>query len=410
MLRTYLMLMLGAALLLGSYRPSQITQGQITDLQAEYQFGSQLKFTAQLVTSEPVKQAFIFYQEENAPHTTVEPADISAEGPGIYELSYQADLLNNPVRAFSTLEYRFEATLQSGEVLRSDPASLTYIDNRFDWQVLEEKPFKVYWTQGEVPFAQKALDAAQTGLERVRSLATLTSRDPIDIYIYANAADMQQALDLAGRQWAAGHADPDLNTIMVALPSGPDQQFQTERSIPHELMHVLLYQTLGASYSSLPTWLLEGLASIAELSPNPDYTVLLDTAYSKNGLLQIGLLCESFPADASSALLAYAQSASFTQYLYRTYGAEGLKSLIAQYADGLDCETGARKALGKSLTQLERQWRQERFAENAEILAFYQLAPWLVLLGAVLIIPLSLGIIWLSRKPPARPRSQETRG
>lgn len=410
MLRSSMVILLSMALLLAGGASRAFAQDQIDDLKAEYLFGSRINFSARLITDSPILNAFIFFQEENSAHTYAQPADISAASAGVYRLSYQADLQSEPLRAFSQLQYRFEVTLQSGEVIRSAPASLAYIDNRFEWQTLEEAPFKVHWIEGEVPFAQTALDAAQAGLERVRSLATLTTQDPIDIYIYANASEMQQALDLAERQWAAGHADPDLNVIMVALPAGPDQQFQTENSIPHELMHVLLYQTLGAGYSALPVWLIEGLASIAELNPNPDYPILLDSAFSRNNLLRIPLLCEGFPADTSNALLAYAQSASFTQYLYRTYGAEGLKRLIAQYSDGLNCETGAREALGKDLTQLERQWRQERFEENAELIALSRLAPWLALLAAVLIIPLLLGIAWLRHKPPKRAGPRATLG
>jgi hypothetical protein len=48
---------------------------------------------------------------------------------------------------------------------------------------------------------------------------------------------------------------------------------------------------------------------------------------------------------------------------------------------------------------LDRQWREERFGENAIWIAIKKLLPWLALMGAILIAPVIMLIGWLRRRP-----------
>jgi hypothetical protein len=103
-------------------------------------------------------------------------------------------------------------------------------------------------------------------------------------------------------------------------------------------------------------------------------------------------LCESFPMEASSFLLAYAQATDFSWFLFENYGRSGLDSLVATYADGLSCDQGVQEAFGKSLNELEREWRRQTFGENTLIAAIDDLLPWLVLMGIVLLAPILMMI------------------
>jgi hypothetical protein len=113
-------------------------------------------------------------------------------------------------------------------------------------------------------------------------------------------------------------------------------------------------------------------------------------------------LCIQFPPDAAGAYLAYAQSASFTRYLHEQFGSLLVDQLVRQYASGLDCERGLEVALGTSMGQLERDWRRESLGEDPWLTALINLAPWLLLLGAILAVPVVLIIITLRSKPPVR--------
>jgi hypothetical protein len=155
-------------------------------------------------------------------------------------------------------------------------------------------------------------------------------------------------------------------------------------------MHIMLSHATGDGYAKLPAWFIEGLASIAELYPNPDYAVLLESAYRNNTLIPIAALCNVFPRDASSALLAYAESASFTRFIYEQYGTPGLEELRKQYATGLSCERGSEVALGIALNRLEFRWRQEALADLNLPNLIQDFGPWVMLLIALLFTPLLL--------------------
>jgi hypothetical protein len=220
----------------------------------------------------------------------------------------------------------------------------------------------------------------------------------MDVYVYDSVQALQAALPNGGQNWLAGHANPDGEVILVSLPPGPEQRLEMERQIPHELMHIGLSYTDSHAYSNLPTWFNEGLASLVELYPNPEYQVLIDNAYESDQLLPFTSLCHSFPTDAGHGLQAYAQSASFTQYLYDRFGEPGFNRLIAAYASGMSCESGVEQALGTDLTGLESGWRRENFTDLTIARTYQEFLPWLVLLVVILAGPVILAISILRRR------------
>jgi hypothetical protein len=184
---------------------------------------------------------------------------------------------------------------------------------------------------------------------------------------------------------------------MVTIEPGAAQNIIMEQRIPHELMHVLLYRQVGAGYANIPAWLREGMSMLAEVYPNPDYDRVLKDAAARGTLTALRDLCASFPPQADSAFLAYAESRSFTSYLRGKYGADGLLNLANTYADGVDCERGPERAFGVTLAQLERDWRVSVLGQNSILASFSNLAPYLALLCLVLLFPL-IGIMGTMRK------------
>jgi hypothetical protein len=369
-------------------------QASIERPQVEYVFGEHITFHAMIESDVPVEEAVVLFDAEGDPRSESGVATMSPEG----ELTYRFELANHPLRTFSDVSYRFRLSLAGGEVTTSPNYTFRYEDNRFDWQTLEAPPFVFHWYEGDIAFAQGGLDVAQEGLERIQSLIDVEApQEHVDIYAYASAGELQVALNPAEDPLVAAHADPELGVVMVALQSGADQRVLMEERIPHELMHVMLAQNLGPEYHNLPAWYKEGLASISELYPNPDYQILLENAYNKNILLSVESLCQAFPQDASNALLAYAQSASFTRHLHRSFGATGLQTLANNYADGLDCVRGFESSFDHSLIQAERQWRQSTFSENVNATALNNLLPWLVMLLVVVGAPILLMLLSLKK-------------
>lgn len=387
--RAIVSLLINVFLAIGLFSPAS-ARAQFIESWAEYHFGEEIVFYARLRSEDPLTSAHVFFQAHADTRTVVGEAQIQAQENNDYLLSYTHLLADYHLRAFSQVDFRWEVVNSNGEKMNSPAYEFFYEDNRYQWNSLEESPFRIHWFEGDVPYAQSVIDAAERGFFQAQTLLPIPKPQFMEIYVYPDSNSLQAALQPGSRDWVAGHAEPDLGVIVAALPSGPDQSILIQQRIPHELMHILLYQYMGSSYDNLPVWLSEGLASLTELYPNADYDLLLKDAVERKALLSMATLCQTFPRDASNALLAYAQATSFTRFLHGVYGVSGMQDLVAAYANGLSCERGVQKALGRSLSQLERNWRSEALAEDMTAAAFDNLRPWWILLGVVLIAPLIL--------------------
>lgn len=365
---------------------------------AEHTFGERISFFAKPASGAKFQEARLFYEIEGEVSTSSGIAVPS----GSEEFRYDHDLQAQPLRAFATISYWFELVSTDGRVISSPKQEYVYSDNRYTWQSRSKSQFTVHWYAGDPAFAQSILDAAIQGLANSQNFLPLTLQHPVEIYTYASALEMRATLLGPGKNWAGAHADPDLGVILLSLPDGPEQRLEIERQVPHELMHVLLYQELGPAYLNLPVWLNEGIASAAELYPNPEYILPLEKALQDRSLLSIASLCREFPRNMSGVLLAYAESTSFTRYIHQQYGISGMQKLVQSYADGLECERGIEVALETPLTQIERQWRREALGENVALSVFFKLLPWITVMVAVLLVPISLSLAASRKKRPQR--------
>jgi hypothetical protein len=84
------------------------------------------------------------------------------------------------------------------------------------------------------------------------------------------------------------------------------------------------------------------------------------------------------------------------EYIRRTYGTQGLQSLIYAYDQGVSCERGVEISLGMTLDELEKDWRLEVFDRGTYQTLIYGLAGVLF----VLVATLAGFIYYKTRKPP----------
>ena len=358
----------------------------------EFEFGRSIQFTLQLEQPATVQAAYILFKS-NGQETQIIPFAL----PLMETNQVVVDLASKPLRPFSTVEYWYRLELQNGTSVTGEKATFFYEDNRNAWQRLSAPQLNIAWQQGDFIFGQQALDVAVQSLQSTLAILDSPLHAPVSIYIYPSARELQTVLNLSPSSWVAGHASPDLGVILVSISPGPDQRAEMERQIPHELMHILQYQLAGEAYTHLPVWLTEGLASMAELYPNPEYQLVLKKAAESDNLLPIINLCSAFPAELSGAILSYAQSASFVRYLYQNYGASSLRELINAYKDGLGCEEGVRNVYDQSIAQLETRWRQEVLGMDLASLAWNNVQPYLLIL-ILISLPIFLTIFSTARK------------
>ncbi len=360
-----------------------------------YTFSDQAVFHASLQPAALVKSAYLFIQPAGE-RARSEKVILNEQG----EISFIYDLKTHPLRPFAHTEYWFMAVSTNEDNISSLKNTFDYIDNRQTWQNLDNGEIQVNWLSGDLSFGQSALDTAVSGAKAAFSLLPGQNLKGLRVFIYDSAAHLQDSLTYEAASWTVGKASPDLGVVLVSIPPGIDQLVEMERQIPHEIMHILMYTIVKEKYSAVPIWMNEGLASLAETRPNPDYQRALKNAVKDNSLAPISTLCASFPQDASDAFLAYAQSASFVQFLQSKFGNNGLLELVNAYKDSYSCEEGVQASTGNSLSQLDYRWRQETLGVDTGSLAVQNLSPYLIVVAVLLVIPfLVVGIS--ARKPRA---------
>lgn len=383
---------LGLIILVSTY-PQKISHAaprndsfSIINPNVEYTFGKQLNFKAEIVADSPIKNIELVFRPEEGNNSIVIPVTIDQSKylEAIYLIKPHDVFL-----PFSTFTYQYIVYFSSGDRTSSKEFSFKYIDNRFDWQQLEEANlFTVHWYEGDLSFGRAIFDSAANSIDRYKKYLILPNPQNLDIYVYANPSELQEVLDLAAHPWVAGHAIPENNLVFVSITPGALQLLDIERQIPHEIAHVRIKQYLEDGYENLPIWFNEGLASLAETFPNSDYKLILTAGYENHTLFSFASLCKSFPPDASDINMAYAQSDSFIRYIYQEYGANGLQKLLDTYKQGHSCENGPSEAFDISLTQLERQWYLESFGEAPPI-SLDEIFAWSLLVLFVFITPIT---------------------
>jgi hypothetical protein len=360
---------------------------QWTDVQVEYQFGDHLTFMANIEPKTEVQEALVFFQADGESQTLYIQLQTGSDGNNAYKVTIADAVL----RPFAKINFWFRVTNLNGQAFTSPQYYFYHFDNRMTWQTMENPMLSVHWYEGDTAFGQGIFDIANASLQNFITLIPVKISAPVDVYVYRSSAELQSAI--GSQWWIAGHASLDLGVVLVSIAPGEEQAIVMQRQIPHEIAHMLLYRYAGTGYNQLPSWLNEGIASLAELTPPTDYKNAVQAAGKSELLLPLSSLCGPFPADASGAFLAHAESDRVTRYIQSTYGTSSLDALVLAYAKGLDCEQGAEQALGISLSQLDRRWRQAEFGRQAGGAAFQNLLPYLFLMLILLVVTALVNVL-----------------
>ncbi|MCB8982508.1 MAG: hypothetical protein H6659_01645 [Ardenticatenaceae bacterium] len=366
---------------------------------AEYAFGQAMTFHLQGSGETAVTEATLFFQAPEFDNTFVATVPVvpAAAGDGRQlDLTHRVDLGQVRLAPFTTVTYWWVLKTAAGETITLPSQQIRYQDDQFLWQELTQGNVQVHWTGDDLALGQLALDVVAESLPRWQAIAPMPEAVAFDLYLYPSSADLRAALRLTGRDWVGAHAHPELGVLLVTAVNSRTAATDLRQSIPHELTHYLLYQAMGpVAYDSLPIWLGEGLATMMEANPNPNYEAVLETAVSTQQILPFSELCERFPIAEDTAVLAYAQSESLVRYIQARFGNQTLQALLAAYTDGLDCDAGVQRATGVTLAELQKAWLAAQQPQTPLMYFFRQNSVWLLLLaGGFVMAGL---IIWQAR-------------
>ncbi len=253
------------------------------------------------------------------------------------------------------IEYHWRVTDAAGDHFTSAPAVFIYEDSSLPWSIIANDDVEVRWYAGGQAFGERVLGVTVDALARLEDTFQMRLDHQTRIIIYADGNLMREALGGGTSQWVGGQAIAPFNVIVFhASPTTAD----LDMLLSHELTHIVIDQVSDNPFSSPPSWIHEGLATINETTGELrfDYPGIVDDALRRDSLLSLRGLTGSFPASSGGAILAYAESNSLVNYVIATYGAESIGRLLGAYRDGVTDDEAVQAAIGISLDRLERQW------------------------------------------------------
>ncbi len=332
----------------------------VENVEFSYTFAETLDISALIPESNAIENLTIVIEPENQQARQIQ-AVINKDHTIISTL----DLQTNAFVPFTRIYVWFEAEMNNGVIVNSPSYWFDYLDNRFDWKSNSSNLFNIFWVNGDSAYGQKCQQIARAGLERATQLLPVIPQTPVEIYIYPDETSLQSVFTLDSQIWVNGHAFLNANRILVADTQPLEDITDIERTIPHEIMHLLQFQVTGTNYQLAPSWLTEGLSTQTELYANPEYQRKLTDGLQNNSLTPLSNLCSGLPPDSAHLIVDYAQSSSVVEYIQRQFGNQVFLTMLQNASSGMDCEKNTFSSLGISIQQLERDWRDSMLNKNS---------------------------------------------
>lgn len=369
---------------------SPVSAGQPIQVQASthsLMFGQEVRFHLQVAAPDPIRSIVLAYRTSDNPGTIVETMAFD-QGMTV-TIDYVHRVKERYIRPFVQVTYWWTIDSMADARLTTEPQTFAYADNRFDWQTLSQSVVTIHWYRRDMRVAQEALDAAITGLDRARQDIDINAtRQPIDVYLYESADDMQAALPAGTPTGTEALTLYETSVILAASGLQEATVLDLQRILPHEVTHALVHEATQSDFDRVPLWLSEGLATSVQytFAPDPDAQLLMEEAARDQTLISLDTLCAAFPQSPARARLAYAESASVIGYIRDRYGRRALRDLVAAYGDGATCEGGVQRVLSLSLDRLQAQWTQSLAPQSGWRTFWKDSGAWAILLVLSLLI------------------------
>jgi len=255
----------------------------------------------------------------------------------------------------SIVEYWWTVTAVDGDKVTTEPVRVRFDDTRHQWYRLAEGKVTIYWYREDESFAREIMATTQQVLVRLAEDTGAELKNPVRMFIYASAQDLQGAM-IFPQEWTGGVAFTRYGTIAIGIP--PGRLDWGRRAIAHELTHLVTHQMTFNPYNNLPTWLEEGLAMYAEGTMEPVYTSLLNKAVAEDNLISVRSLSSPFSAYAEESSLAYAQSYSLVEFLIRNHGQSKMFELLNTFQQGSSYDGALDKVYDFDMDGLNSLWRR----------------------------------------------------
>jgi Tol biopolymer transport system component len=229
----------------------------------------------------------------------------------------------------------------------------------FDWKTIKTPHFTIYFYQGEEELVKFAAQVAEDSyLQLKRDLNhNFKQRMPLIIYNSHNDFEQTNVITSLIEESVGGFTELYKNRMVIPF-EGSYESFR--HVINHELVHVFQFDILFGSkianvmqselLSSIPLWVMEGLAEYESLNWNSETESYIRDAVINNRLLPIEQLNYSY------SYASYKEGQSIYRYIGETYGKEKIGEFFHTLKLKKDFRKALKKTIGLSIEQLNEDW------------------------------------------------------
>ena len=320
---------------------------------ADATYGEEMRFTVELRGGTPERLELLLRfagDDDGVFVAPVQPAGDRAE--------YVWDTSDRHVTPNTRVRYSWRAT-QDGRLMVSDEASLLYDDDRpgLEWRSQGFGEATVHWYGDTESLARDLGERADDATAGAEALLGHEMSGPVDIFVYGSQEHMFGALGPGAREWTGAATYPALRTIFMARGSG--NQEYLERTLVHEVTHVVFNDATDNPFHEPAKWLNEGLATWSESGSAAQERSDVEFEANGGGLFAFEAISEQFPIGERGARLAYAQGATMVDMIIAEHGREAIARIAEAYRDGASDSEALEAGTGLSAEALHVAFYEE---------------------------------------------------
>ncbi|MCQ3980795.1 MAG: hypothetical protein DPW09_45935, partial [Anaerolineae bacterium] len=151
---------------------------QVVDQSVDANFRDHITFTLNAKSTAEIVEVDLLYQVVGQLASSRNEAEFTSGTSINAEFKIDQTKPENYMPPGTELNYWWKIVDSAGNELRTEKQRYLYLDNRYQWQTLENERLTLYWYDGDDSFGQALFDRANVALDTLASDIGISLKDP----------------------------------------------------------------------------------------------------------------------------------------------------------------------------------------------------------------------------------------